>query len=120
MLTVAISAPNSPSLALLTSDNRTQIGNDPDMVRLLTGSLGLKLRLMPTAWEDWPLDVVSGRYDMTLIGIAVTEKHREKFDFTTYRVGPLAFSMKSTGDIAAISRPANLAGCKVIAESGTS
>lgn len=54
-LTVAISALNSPPLALLASDNKTRIGSDPDIARLLADSLGLKLKLVPTAWEDWPL-----------------------------------------------------------------
>lgn len=75
-LTVAISALNSPPLALLASDNRTRIGSDPDIARLLAGSLGLKLRLVPTAWEDWPLGIASGRYDVALINIAVTEKRK--------------------------------------------
>ncbi len=118
-LTVAISALNSPPLALLASDNRTRIGSDPDMARLLAGSLGLKLRLVPTAWEDWPLGIASGRYDVALINIAVTEKRKEKFDFATYRVDSLAFSVKSTSDIAAINGPADLAGRKVIVGSGT-
>ena len=109
-LTVAISALNSPPLALLASDNRTRIGSDPDIARLLAGSLGLKLRLVPTAWEDWPLGIASGRYDVALINIAVTEKRKEKFDFATYRVDSLAFSVKSTSDIAAVNGPADLAG----------
>ena len=85
-LTVAISALNSPPLALLASDNRTRIGSDPDIARLLAGSLGLKLKLVPTAWEDWPLGITSGRYDVALVNIAVTEQRKAKFDFTTYRV----------------------------------
>ncbi|RRE14520.1 ABC transporter substrate-binding protein [Klebsiella pneumoniae] len=117
-LTVAISALNSPPLALLASDNRTRIGSDPDIARLLAGSLGLKLRLVPTAWEDWPLGIASGRYDVALINIAVTEKRKEKFDFATYRVDS-AFSVKSTSDIAAVNGPADLAGRKVIVGSGT-
>lgn len=80
-LTVAISALNSPPLALLASDNRTRIGSDPDIARLLAGSLGLKLKLVPTAWEDWPLGMTSGRYDVALVNIAVTEQRKEKFDF---------------------------------------
>ena len=118
-LTVAISALNSPPLALLASDNRTRIGSDPDIARLLAGSLGLKLRLVPTAWEDWPLGIAAGRYDVALINIAVTEKRKEKFDFATYRVDSLAFSVKSTSDIAAVNGPADLAGRKVIVGSGT-
>lgn len=111
-LTVAISALNSPPLALLASDNRTRIGSDPDIARLLAGSLGLKLKLVPTAREDWPLGITSGRYDVALVNIAVTEQRKEKFDFATYRVDSLAFSVKSTSDIARVSGPADLAGKK--------
>lgn len=118
-LTVAISALNSPPLALLASDNRTRIGSDPDIARLLAGSLGLKLKLVPTAWEDWPLGITSGRYDVALVNIAVTEQRKTKFDFATYRVDSLAFSVKSTSNIAQISGPADLSGRKVIVGSGT-
>jgi polar amino acid transport system substrate-binding protein len=118
-LTVAISALNSPPLALLASDNRTRIGSDPDIARLLAGSLGLKLKLVPTAWEDWPLGITSGRYDVALVNIAVTEQRKEKFDFATYRVDSLAFSVKSTSAIDKISGAADLSGRKVIVGSGT-
>lgn len=118
-LTVAISALNSPPLALLASDNRTRIGSDPDIARLLAGSLGLKLKLVPTAWEDWPLGIVSGRYDVALVNIAVTEQRKEKFDFATYRVDSLAFSVKSTSSIQSITGAGDLSGKKVIVGSGT-
>lgn len=118
-LTVAISALNSPPLALLASDNRTRIGSDPDIARLLASSLGLKLKLVPTAWEDWPLGITSGRYDVALVNIAVTEARKQKFDFATYRADSLAFSVKATSPIKAISGPADLAGRRVIVGSGT-
>jgi ABC-type amino acid transport substrate-binding protein len=109
---------NSPPLALLASDNRTRIGSDPDIARLLAGSLGLKLKLVPTAWEDWPLGIASGRYDVALVNIAVTEQRKEKFDFATYRVDSLAFSVKSTSEIQSIKSAEDLAGKKVIVGSG--
>lgn len=118
-LTVAISALNSPPLALLASDNRTRIGSDPDIARLLASSLGLKLKLVPTAWEDWPLGITSGRYDVALVNIAVTEARKQKFDFATYRADSLAFSVKATSPIKAISSAADLAGRRVIVGSGT-
>lgn len=118
-LTVAISALNSPPLALLASDNRTRIGSDPDIARLLASSLGLKLKLVPTAWEDWPLGITSGRYDVALVNIAVTEQRKAKFDFATYRVDSLAFSVKSTSNVQSITRAKDLAGKKVIVGSGT-
>ncbi|SCC08628.1 polar amino acid transport system substrate-binding protein [Kosakonia oryzendophytica] len=118
-LTVAISALNSPPLALLASDNRTRIGSDPDIARLLAQSLGLKLNLVPTAWEDWPLGITSGRYDVALVNIAVTEARKQKFDFATYRADSLAFSVKSSSAIPAIRSAQDLAGRKVIVGSGT-
>jgi polar amino acid transport system substrate-binding protein len=118
-LTVAISALNSPPLALLASDNKTRIGSDPDIARLLADSLGLKLKLVPTAWEDWPLGITSGRYDVALVNIAVTEQRKTKFDFATYRADSLAFSVKSTSEIQSISKPADVAGLRVIVGSGT-
>lgn len=118
-LTVAISALNSPPLALVASDNRTRIGSDPDIARLLAQSLGLKLRLVPTAWEDWPLGITSGRYDVALVNIAVTEARKQKFDFATYRADSLAFSVKSSSAFQAIRSAGDLAGRKVIVGSGT-
>lgn len=118
-LTVAISALNSPPLALVASDNRTRIGSDPDIARLLAQSLGLKLKLVPTAWEDWPLGITSGRYDVALVNIAVTEARKQKFDFATYRADSLAFSVKSSSAIQAIHSAEDLAGRKVIIGSGT-
>jgi polar amino acid transport system substrate-binding protein len=118
-LTVAISALNSPPLALLASDNKTRIGSDPDIARLLADSLGLKLKQVPTAWEDWPLGITSGRYDVALVNIAVTEQRKTKFDFATYRADSLAFSVKSASEIQSISKPADVAGLRVIVGSGT-
>ena len=118
-LTVAISALNSPPLAMLASDNRTRTGSDPDIARLLADSLGLKLKLVPTAWEDWPLGITSGRYDVALVNIAVTEQRKEKFDFATYRVDSLAFSVKAGSGIKSISKADDLAGLRVIVGSGT-
>ncbi|UWH06910.1 MULTISPECIES: ABC transporter substrate-binding protein [Dickeya] len=118
-LTVAISNHSSPPLALLAEDNKTRIGSDPDIARLLADALGLKLKLVPTAWEDWPLGIASGRYDAAIINIAVTKARKERFDFATYRVDTLGFYVKSTSRIQAIRGPADVAGLKVIVGSGT-
>ena len=118
-LTVAISALNSPPLALLASDNRTRIGSDPDIARLLAGSLGLKLRLVPTAWEDWPLGVASGKYDAAISNITVTKERKQKFDFATYRKDSLGFYVKSTSPIKSLQKAEDIAGLRIIVGSGT-
>lgn len=118
-LTVATSATNSPPLSLLASDNVTRIGSDPDIARLLADSLGLKLRLVPASWEDWPLGITAGRYDVAMFNIAVTEERKKKFDFATYRADNHAFAVKSDSKISRINQPADIAGKRIIVSSGT-
>ncbi len=55
-LTVAISLLGSgPPFGLYARDNKTVIGSEADIARLVADGLGLKLKLVPTSWEDWPL-----------------------------------------------------------------
>ena len=118
-LTVATSATNSPPLSLLASDNMTRIGSDPDIARLLADSLGLKLKLVSASWEDWPLGISAGRYDVAMFNIAVTEERKKKFDFATYRADNHAFAVKSDSQISRINSPADIAGKRIIVSSGT-
>jgi polar amino acid transport system substrate-binding protein len=118
-LRVATSATNSPPLALPGSDNVTRIGSDPDIARLLADSLGLKLRLVPASWEEWPLGIAAGRYDIAMFNIAVTEERKKKFDFATYRADNHAFSVKADSTITSINSPGEIAGKRIIVASGT-
>lgn len=118
-LTVAVAFENSPPLALFAEDNKTLIGSDPDIARLVADSLGLELNLVPTSWEDWPLGISAGKYDAAIFNIAVTKQRKTKFDFATYRVDTLGFYVKSTSHITAINRPQDVAGLRIIVGSGT-
>ncbi len=72
---------------------------------------------MPTAWEDWPLGIASGRYDVALINIAVTEKRKRS------SICDLPGGLGLLGEIHQRHRrgngPADIAGRKVIVGSGT-
>lgn len=118
-LTVATTAMISPPIGLWASDNKTLIGSDPDMARLLADSLGLKLKLVPAAWEDWPLGITAGRYDVAMFNIAVTEERKKKFDFATYRADNHAFAVKTNSAITAIKGREDVAGKRIIVGSGT-
>ena len=61
-LTVAVAALNSPPLTVFSDDNKTLLGSEVDIARLVADSLGLELNVVPTSWEDWPLGVASGKY----------------------------------------------------------
>ncbi len=117
-LTVAISALNSPPLALLASDNRTRIGSDGYSP--------------PAGRKPWP-EAQAGAHRVG--GLAAGHRLRplrcgadqyrgnreaqREVRFCDLPGGLLAFSVKSTSDIAAVNGPADLAGRKVIVGSGT-
>ncbi|MEI7186581.1 ABC transporter substrate-binding protein [Dickeya dianthicola] len=119
-LTVAVAAlGSSPPLAFLADDNKSIIGSEPDIARLVADSLGLELNLVSTSWEDWPLGVASGKYDVAITNVTVTKARKERFDFATYRADTLGFYVKSGSKIAAIQHAKDIAGLRIIVGSGT-
>ena len=116
--TVAIS-PHLPPTATYATDARTVVGSDADYAQLIADALGLKLRLVPIAWADWPLGLTSGKYDAVISNVGVTEQRKEKFDFTTYRQGLHGFYVRAGSPIKKLSEPKDIAGLKLITTSGT-
>ena len=117
--TVAVAALNSPPLTVFSDDNKTLLGSEVDIARLVADSLGLELNVVPTSWEDWPLGVTSGKYDAAISNVTVTKERKEKFDFATYRKDSLGFYVKSTSKIKAIEKAEDIAGLRIIVGSGT-
>ncbi|SEF94565.1 amino acid ABC transporter substrate-binding protein, PAAT family [Bosea lathyri] len=118
VLTVGIS-PGGPPLGAYATDTRTVVGADPDFAQLIADSLGLKLNLVAIAWADWPLGLTSGKYDAVISNVGVTEQRKEKFDFSTYRLGLHGFFVRTDSKIAAIKEPADAAGLRIILGPGT-
>jgi polar amino acid transport system substrate-binding protein len=117
-LTVAV-APFAAPLATYATDASTIVGSDPDYAQLLADALGLKLVLVPVAWPDWPLGLASGKYDAVISNVGVTEQRKQKFDFTTYRLGLHGFYVAATSSIQSIRAPKDIAGLRIITGSGT-
>jgi polar amino acid transport system substrate-binding protein len=117
-LTVGIS-PSDPPLSTYATDARTIVGFDADLSQLIADSLGRKLRIVPLAWPDWPLALESGRVDVVISNVTVTEERKEKFDFSTYRKDLVGFYVKKDSRIEAIREPKDVAGLRVITDSGT-
>lgn len=117
--TVAVAALNSPPLTVFAEDNKTLLGSEVDIARLVAESLGLELNVVPTSWEDWPLGVASGKYDAAISNITVTKERKQKFDFATYRKDSLGFYVKANSPIKKIEKAEDIAGLRIIVGSGT-
>ena len=117
--TVAIS-PHAPPVSTYATDARTVVGADPDYAQLVADALSRTLRLVPIAWADWPLGLTSGKYDAVISNVGVTEQRKEKYDFTTYRLGLHGFYVRNASPIARIAEPKDIAGLRIITGAGTS
>lgn len=118
VLTVATNA-STPPLATYATDSATLVGADPDVAQLIADSLGLKLKLIPTPWADWPLGVASRKYDAAISNIGVTEQRKEKFDFSSYRAGLHGFFVKADSKVGKIAEPKDVAGLRIVLGGGT-
>jgi polar amino acid transport system substrate-binding protein len=110
--------PFSAPLSFYADDNATAIGSDPDIAQLVADALGLKLELVPTAWENWPLATQSGDVDVTISNVTVTEERKQLFDFSSYRVDTLGF-LAAAGSKLKIEKPEDVAGLRIAVGSGT-
>lgn len=118
VLTIAIAA-GAPPTATYATDGATVVGFDPDIGRLVGEVLGLEVEIIPIAWADWPLGLTGGKYDAVISNVGVTEERKEKYDFSTYRIGVHGFYVKADSAITSIKEPKDIAGLKVITGSGT-
>ncbi|UOQ56818.1 transporter substrate-binding domain-containing protein [Leucobacter allii] len=119
-LTVAILGAGAPPTSFFAEDDSTTIiGSDADFASLIAEGLDLEYAPENVAWADWPLGVESGKYDIALINIGVTEERKELFDFATYRDAVMAFTVAAGSEITEIAEPADVSGLKVIVGSGT-
>lgn len=117
-LVVATSTARLPFGAYAT-DAKTPIGNAPDIAQLVADSLGRKLELVPVAWADWPLGLQSGKFDLVISNVTVTEERKEKFDFSTYRNDQLGVYVRTDSPIKSIREPKDVAGLRVIVGAAT-
>ncbi|AQS41028.1 MAG: ABC transporter substrate-binding protein [Candidatus Tokpelaia hoelldobleri] len=118
-LTVGVSTSSSLPLHDYAADARTVIGYDIDLAYLVADSLGLELRLVEVSWADWPLGLVSGKFDAVISNVTVTEERKEKFDFATYRNDVLGFYVRMDSPVTEIKEAKDIAGLRVITDSGT-
>ena len=117
-LTVATS-PFAAPLALYADDDETIIGNEVDLAQLIADGLGLELNIQAVAWADWPLGIQSGKYDLILSNVTVTEERKALYDFSSYRQDLLGFYVTSDSPIDSITEAKDVAGLTIIVGSGT-
>ena len=107
-----------PPLAFTADDNRTPIGVEVDVAHLVADVLGLEADVQTTSWENLFIGIDSGKYQVAISNVGVSEERKEKYDFATYRLGLHAFEAKK-GATLQVRGPADISGKRVAVGSGT-
>ena len=76
------------------------VGIDAEVAALIADKLGMELEIVDIAFDSIIPGVQSGKYDMGMAGLTVTEDRLEKVDFSTsYATGVQSVIVKEDGDI---------------------
>ncbi|MGW4236261.1 ABC transporter substrate-binding protein [Streptomyces sp. NPDC004749] len=106
-------------LTFFASDNKTLIGVEPDIARAIASVLGLKVHYNPVSFEQIFVGLDSGKYDVGVSNITVSELRKQKYDMATYRKDDQAFEAKK-GTKWRVNGPEDVAGKTIAVPSGTS
>jgi polar amino acid transport system substrate-binding protein len=109
----------APPLGFVGSDQKTLTGSEPDLGRLIAAVFGLKPVLDNATWDNLFVGIDSGKTDLGLSDITVTEQRKEKYDFASYRQDNLGFEVLKSATWNFDGNYENLAGKTIAVGAGT-
>jgi polar amino acid transport system substrate-binding protein len=115
VLTVATS-PDFPPYESI-DDNGNYVGFDIDMAYAIGEVLGLKVEIVPTEFDGIITAVSTGKADIGMSGLSVTEERKNSVDFTVNIANEAQVIIVKKGS--PIKTPADLAGKRVGSQNGT-
>ncbi|MGV9559677.1 transporter substrate-binding domain-containing protein [Streptomyces sp. NPDC003522] len=80
----------SAPLGYVGGDQKTLTGSEPDLGRLIAAVLGLEPEIKRFTWENLFVGIDSGKVDVALTNVTVTEERKRKYEFASYRKDDLA------------------------------
>ena len=84
-------------------DGDTIVGIDAEIAQALADKLGLQLEIVDMDFSSLITSIQSGKIDMSLAGMTVTEERKQNVDFTdSYATGVQVIIVKDDSDIASV------------------
>lgn len=84
-------------------DGDDVVGIDAEIAQALADKLGLQLEIVDMDFDSLVASVQSGKIDMSLAGMTVTEERKQNVDFTdSYATGVQVIIVKEDSDIASV------------------
>ncbi|MET7683873.1 ABC transporter substrate-binding protein [Streptomyces sp. NPDC005423] len=109
----------SPPLGYVGSDQKTLTGSEADFGRLVAAVLGLKPELQNSTWENLFIGLDSGKVQVAISNVTVTEERKQKYEFASYRQDNLGFAVPASSKWSFGGDYESLAGKTVAVGAGT-
>jgi polar amino acid transport system substrate-binding protein len=116
-LIVATEAQYAPN-EFIAPDGHTIIGMDPDLVRALATTMGLRAEFINANFEAIIPGLAAGRYDLGASSFTDTKEREKTVDFVTYFTAGISFYAKTSAN-PGVKTVADLCGKTVAVEKGT-
>jgi polar amino acid transport system substrate-binding protein len=116
-LTVAADASYPPN-EYIGPDGHTVIGMDPDLVKALAGTMGLKANVVNATFDSIIPGLAAGKYDLGASSFTDTKTREKTVTFVDYYTVRTAFYTKASGGVS-VNGLADLCGHTVAVEKGT-
>lgn len=117
-LTVATTVVGGPPLCFMADDNTTPIGSEPDIAQLAADKLGLDLDLVITSWDNWPLKLKAGEFEVVHSNVGINDERLQTFDFASYRRAFMTFLVKKGAGLG-LGEPDSVSGRVIAVGNGT-
>lgn len=99
-----------PPMEYFDIDGQTPIGFDVQLANALAAKLGLKVKFVDTAWDGIFAGVNTGKYDVIMSGVTITEERREAHNFTKPYIGNAQAMVLLKGSSVPARNPEEIAG----------
>jgi polar amino acid transport system substrate-binding protein len=108
-----------PPMEYYDIDGRTPIGFDVQLAKALAAKLGLEFAYEDTAWDGIFAGLETGKYDIIISSVTITEERRQKYIFPQAYIANAQAIVLPTGSTRTIRGLEDLAGMRVAYQAET-
>jgi polar amino acid transport system substrate-binding protein len=108
-----------PPFESIGTDNKTVVGLDADLAKGIAETLGVKVKMVPTAWDGIIPALKAKRFDLIMSSMDDTKEREQQVDYVNYMKVPAFGMLVPKGNPQGLKTFADLCGKAVSVQKGT-
>jgi polar amino acid transport system substrate-binding protein len=108
-----------PPFESIGDDNKTVVGLDADLAKGIAETLGVKVKMIPTAWDGIIPSLKAKRFDLIMSAMDDTPEREKQVDYVNYMKVPAFGMLVPKGNPEGLKTLADLCGKAISVQKGT-